>query len=240
MLPLDKVKGLISKHSELEKDLSSGEIDKKAFAEKSKEYSDLNEIISDAKKYISFEKDRIELQKILVEQNTDKELLRMAEIELKELEILHEKNENRYNIQVHKISHQGEEIQEVVHQKISQGESRMGMVKAKFIDHLEQMDQVKVHENTRRNLEVEISGYKVEAQKQRKQLFLLEKDGEKYGSEAAEATSKYLQALEEVKVREMSVIQLQKRILEGETKLKQQLEKQKRVEEAVEEAQKCS
>ena len=38
MLPLDKVKGLISKHSELEKDLSSGEIDKKAFAEKSKEY----------------------------------------------------------------------------------------------------------------------------------------------------------------------------------------------------------
>ena len=85
-----------------------------------------------------------------------------------------------------------------------------------------QLDQVKVHENTRRNLELEISGYKAEAHKQRKQLFLLEKDGEKYGAEAQEATSKYSQALEEVKVREMSIIQLQKRIAEGETKLKQQ------------------
>ena len=46
--------------------------------------------------------------------------------------------------------------------------------------------------------------------------------GEKYGAEAQEATSKYSQALEEVKVREMSIIQLQKRIAEGETKLKQQ------------------
>ena len=34
MLPLDKVQGLISKHSKLEKDLSSGEIDKNTFAEK--------------------------------------------------------------------------------------------------------------------------------------------------------------------------------------------------------------
>ena len=31
----------------LEKDLSSGKIDKKSFAEKSKEYADLNEIIKD-------------------------------------------------------------------------------------------------------------------------------------------------------------------------------------------------
>ena len=45
MLPSIKVKNLISKHSKLEKELSSGEIDKKNFAEKSKEYSELNEII---------------------------------------------------------------------------------------------------------------------------------------------------------------------------------------------------
>ena len=98
MIPLKKIEDLITKHSDLERDLSSGKIDKKFFAEKSKEYSDLNEIISDAKKYISFEKDRIELKKILVEQNTDKELLRMAEIELKELEILHEKNEKKLKL----------------------------------------------------------------------------------------------------------------------------------------------
>ena len=51
MIPQKTIEELISKHSLLEKDLSSGKIDKKFFAEKSKEYSDLNEIIEDAKKY---------------------------------------------------------------------------------------------------------------------------------------------------------------------------------------------
>ena len=45
MLPNKKVQNLISKHAELEKKLASGEIDKKNFAEMSKEYSELNEII---------------------------------------------------------------------------------------------------------------------------------------------------------------------------------------------------
>ena len=84
MIPLKTVEELIiAKHSLLEKDLSSGNIDKKLFAEKSKEYSDLNEIIDDAKKYITFEKDKNELKKILEDQNSDEELLKMAEIELK-------------------------------------------------------------------------------------------------------------------------------------------------------------
>ena len=42
MIPKNKVNDLILKHSLLEKELSSGEIDKKKFAEKSKDYSDLN------------------------------------------------------------------------------------------------------------------------------------------------------------------------------------------------------
>ena len=57
MIPIKTIEELISKHSTLEKDLSSGEIDKKLFAEKSKEYSDVNDIIENAKKYISFETD---------------------------------------------------------------------------------------------------------------------------------------------------------------------------------------
>ena len=52
MIPHKTIEELINKHSTLEKDLSSGKIDKKQFAEKSKEYSDLNEIIDNAKKYI--------------------------------------------------------------------------------------------------------------------------------------------------------------------------------------------
>ena len=55
MIPLKTIEELILKHSSLEKDLSSGEIDKKLFV-KSKEYSDVNEIIKNAKDYISFQK----------------------------------------------------------------------------------------------------------------------------------------------------------------------------------------
>ena len=58
MIPAKTIEELILKHSALEKDLSSGEIDKKLFAEKSKEYSDLNEIIINAKKYLSYEEDK--------------------------------------------------------------------------------------------------------------------------------------------------------------------------------------
>ena len=55
MIPLSKVKDLILKHRMLEKELSTEQIDKKKFAEKSKEYSDLNEIVKEAKEYSSFE-----------------------------------------------------------------------------------------------------------------------------------------------------------------------------------------
>ena len=61
MLPLEKVRDLISKHNSLEQDLSSGSVEKKKYAEKSKEYSDLNEIINEAKEYISFNKEKLDL-----------------------------------------------------------------------------------------------------------------------------------------------------------------------------------
>ena len=98
MIPQKTIEELIDKHSILEKDLSSGKIDKKLFAEKSKEYSDLNEIIDDAKKYISFEKDKTELEKIINDQNSDEELSKMAEIELKDLQIEFEKNEKKLKL----------------------------------------------------------------------------------------------------------------------------------------------
>ena len=98
MIPRKTVEELISKHSMLEKDLSSVDIDKKLFAEKSKEYSDLNEIIDDAKKYISFEKDKDELEKILGDRNSDAELLKLAETELKDLQTQNEKNEKKLKL----------------------------------------------------------------------------------------------------------------------------------------------
>ena len=55
MIPIKTVEELIIRHSSIEKDLSTGGLDNKLFAEKSKEYSDLNEIIGSAKDYISFQ-----------------------------------------------------------------------------------------------------------------------------------------------------------------------------------------
>ena len=98
MIPLKNIEELISKHLLLEKDLASGKMDKKIFAEKSKEYSDLNEIIDSAKKYVSFEKDKIGLEKILDDKNTDVELKNMAHRELEDLKIENKKIEKKLKL----------------------------------------------------------------------------------------------------------------------------------------------
>ena len=64
MIPVDKVREIISKHELLENKLSSDKIDKKNFAKLSKEYSDLNEILINAKQYLSFDKTEKDLVKI--------------------------------------------------------------------------------------------------------------------------------------------------------------------------------
>ena len=98
MIPQKTIEDLINKHSDLEKNLSTGKIEKKIFAEKSKEYSDLNEIIDYARNYISFEKEKKELEKIFYDENVDNELKRMAEKELNDLKLNHEKNEKRLKL----------------------------------------------------------------------------------------------------------------------------------------------
>ena len=83
-------------------------------------------------------------------------------------------------------------------------------------------DIIKVNMNTKRNLEQEIIGYKSEAERQRKAIMQLEKEREKYAIEASDAAAKYQAALEEVKLREMNILDLQKQITEADYKLKQQ------------------
>ena len=98
MIPLKTIEDLISKHSLLEKELSSGEVDKKLFAEKSKDYSDLNEIIEQVKKYSTYDKDKIELEKILEDSSSDSEFKTMAENELKELKSQNEVIEKKLKL----------------------------------------------------------------------------------------------------------------------------------------------
>ena len=98
MIPKKTIEELISRHSSLEKDLASGKIDKKHFAEKSKEYSDLNEIVESAKKYSSYVNDKNELEKILFDKNSDEELIKMAQVELSDLNLQFNKNEKKLKL----------------------------------------------------------------------------------------------------------------------------------------------
>jgi len=94
MIPIDKVREIISKHKLLEKELSSNEVDKKNYAKISKEYSDLNEILISAQQYIAFEKNEKDLQKILSDNLSDEEIKDLAKKEIEDLnksKILNEK-----------------------------------------------------------------------------------------------------------------------------------------------------
>jgi len=98
MLPNIKVQNLIKRHADLEKKLSTGEIDKKSFAEMSKEYSELNEIIKQAKEYIVFEKNKHELEKIINDAKSEKEIKDLAELELADLIKNNDYNENKIKL----------------------------------------------------------------------------------------------------------------------------------------------
>ena len=98
MIPKAKVKEIVSKHSTLEKELSSGNIDSKNYAKKSKEYSDLGNIINIAKDYLKFDDDKNGLDQILKDKKSDKEMISLAEKELANLLEKKELNEKKLKI----------------------------------------------------------------------------------------------------------------------------------------------
>jgi len=98
MIPVDKVREIIKKHEILEKELSSGAIEKKLFASKSKEYSELNAVIIHAKDYLTYDKTRNDLKKIIGDENNDKEMIELAKIELNDLETKKDKNESKLKL----------------------------------------------------------------------------------------------------------------------------------------------
>ena len=98
MIPLQKVKDIIEKHKNLEKELSSGQIEPKLFAKKSKEYSKLENIISIAKEYVNFETEKKDLEQILHDKSNDTEIVEMAEKDLNLMKIKKEKYENKLKI----------------------------------------------------------------------------------------------------------------------------------------------
>jgi len=85
MIPIEKVQDIIAKHNNIEKDLSSGKVEPKIFAQKSKEYSSLGSIISIARQYVNFDSEMKDLENIIKDKDNDSEMLEMAEKDLNEL-----------------------------------------------------------------------------------------------------------------------------------------------------------
>ena len=98
MVPIDKVKDIISKYNTLEKELSSGNIDPKFFAKKSKEYSSLGNIILIAKEYLNYEKEKKDLTNMLQDKSNDREIIDLAQKDLNDLNEKREKNENELKL----------------------------------------------------------------------------------------------------------------------------------------------
>ena len=85
MVPIDKVKEIVTKHDTLEKELSSGSLESKLFAKKSKEYSNLGNIISIARDYLNFETEKKDLINMVEDKSNDQEIIDLAQKDLNAL-----------------------------------------------------------------------------------------------------------------------------------------------------------
>jgi len=94
MVPINKVKDIITKYDRLEKELSAGSIDPKLFAKKSKEYSSLGGIIKIAREYVNFENEKRDLLNMVQDKSNDQEMVDLAQKDLNELIKKKEKYEN--------------------------------------------------------------------------------------------------------------------------------------------------
>ena len=99
MIPIEKVRLIVKTYETLEKELASGDIDKKDFVKKSKEYSSIGEVINEAKGYVNFEKEREDLKKIIDDKGSDEEMRKLAESELNQLS--QKKNEYEKKLKIY-------------------------------------------------------------------------------------------------------------------------------------------
>ncbi len=98
MLPINKVKEIITRYEVLEKSLSQSDIDKNTYVKNSKEYASIGDIIEDVKSYLQIIEDKKSSEKILEDKSEDKELKEMAELELSEIKSKAIELENKIKI----------------------------------------------------------------------------------------------------------------------------------------------
>ena len=77
-------------------------------------------------------------------------------------------------------------------------------------------------ESKAKKLENQVKGYRIEASKLNKQINILQHQQEKYGIEASTAHARYYQTVEELKIKNNIIADLQKKNSDLESKLKHQ------------------
>ena len=97
MIPKEKVEAIVSKHNSIEQELSSGNVDPKSFADKSKEYAELGTILKNAKSYLNFFNEKTDRENIINDKKSDSEMINLAKKELIELD-KQNINENKLKI----------------------------------------------------------------------------------------------------------------------------------------------
>ncbi|NWU39476.1 CFA58 protein, partial [Hylia prasina] len=85
-----------------------------------------------------------------------------------------------------------------------------------------QIDLVKLHEQSKQNLESEIQNYKIEAQKQRKIIYQLEKERESFIKETSELKEKVLHHMKDLEIHQIQICDYEKEVQVQMIKLKQQ------------------
>jgi peptide chain release factor 1 len=98
MVPVEKVRDIITQHDTLEKELSLGKVDPKLFAKKSKEYSRLGVIVSTARQFVNFESEKKDLENMTKDKANDQEMIDLAQKDLNELIEKNQKHENELKL----------------------------------------------------------------------------------------------------------------------------------------------
>ena len=119
---------------------------------------------------------------------------------------------HRHELQLQKVTEKVEREKDVQMKEKQKAEQRTK----------EQTDLYLEQERIGDLLSTEVLDLKSETQRLRKVIFQLEKDRERLGNEVGDQRANYQSAQEELKVREVQMSELKKRIVEVETKLRQQ------------------
>ncbi len=85
MIPKERLVQLIDRHAYLEHAMGQGEMSGEEFAKLSKEYADLTPIVGASKNLLKLREEMIDLEAMLEDSDTDREMRSLAEAELPEL-----------------------------------------------------------------------------------------------------------------------------------------------------------